>query len=497
MSSSNLEKQTQQDRVSTIELGRRLHSISPRWTKPPTPLPSILIHGLVFTAWLILLTNAFFGRGIFAWSVGIVYILYDTALLLFTFSKTLPLRKSCPRTITSRPSPTVTVIIAAYNEAPVLIATIEALLLQDHPPDMIIVADDGSTDETASILAAHYNLQAPEVGTISAIEILKVTSSLCWLRVPHGEKARALNEAITYVTTDLFMTVDADTILAPHAITTMLDAFSADKNLVAATGVLSPVCDNTSSGRLLQWFQAYEYVRNFLSRYAWARMNSLLLISGALAGFRLDAVLSVGGFDPDCMVEDYELIHRLRRYGYDHQLEWHTSVLGGALGQTSAPSTIVSFLRQRRRWFGGFLQTQNWYKDMAGAARYGDVGIWMLPVKAADTMQPIYGLSAFILLVWYLVTGRLALLIPVGGLIIGKIVIDLMFHTWSIFLYRRWVGGHTKVNFGLAILAAIVEPFSFQLFRHLGACWGWQAFLTRRKIWGIPGRSTTQTARPH
>jgi hypothetical protein len=120
---------------------------------------------------------------------------------------------------------------------------------------------------------------------------------------------------------------------------------------------------------------------------------------------------------------------------------------------------------------------------MAGAGRYGDVGLWMLPVKAADTMQPIYGLCAFVLLLWYIVTGRLALLIPVGGLIIGKILIDLAFHAWSIFLYRKWVGGQTKVNFGLAILAAIVEPFSFQLFRHLGASWGWYAFLTKRQGW--------------
>jgi cellulose synthase/poly-beta-1,6-N-acetylglucosamine synthase-like glycosyltransferase len=356
--------------------------------------------------------------------------------------------------------PTVTAIITAYDEAPVLIATVNALITQIEPPDQILIAEVGAMAEAS-----------------------ETNSRLRWLRMPHRGKASTLNAALTCVETALFITVDADTILLPDAIGAMRDAFSPDQKLVAATGVLTPVCNNTSSGRLLEWFQSYEYVRNFLSRYAWMQMNGQLLISGALAGFRTDAVLSVGGFDPDCLVEDYELIHRLRRYGYDLRLDWHTSVLGGALGRTTAPSTVGRFLRQRRRWFGGFLQTHNWYRDMVGATRYGDLGIWMLPVKATDTMQPIYGLSAFLLLIWYIVTGRIDLLLPVGGLIIGKIVIDLGVHSWSIFLYRRWVGGQTKVKFSLAVLTATVEPFSFQLFRHLGASWGWFAFFTGWRDW--------------
>jgi cellulose synthase/poly-beta-1,6-N-acetylglucosamine synthase-like glycosyltransferase len=475
------ERQTPEVYAPTVELRRRLHTTSPRWTKPHTPLPSLLIHGFVFMAWIVLLANVFFGRGIFAWSVGIIYIFYDTALLLFTFCKTLPLRHINPQLRATSRRPTLTAIITAYNEATVLLDTIDALVKQIDPPDQILVADDGSDDATSTVLEAYYKTPAPPAGGM--VEATGTNARLLWLRMPHGGKATTLNAALLHVETDLFVTVDADTILMPEAIGAMRDAFSTDQNLVAATGVLTPVCSNTSSGRLLEWFQSYEYVRNFLSRYAWMQMNGLLLISGAFAGFRLDAVLSVGGFDPDCMVEDYELIHRLRRHGYDHQLDWHTSVLGGALGRTAAPSTIGKFLRQRRRWFGGFLQTQNWYRDMVGAARYGDVGLWMLPIKAADTMQPIYGLSAFLLLVWYIATGQLALLIPVGGLIIGKIFIDLAFHAWSIFLYRKWVGGQTKVNFSLAMLAAIVEPFSFQLFRHLGASWGWFSFLTGRRSW--------------
>ncbi|OYV39146.1 MAG: glycosyl transferase [Rhodospirillales bacterium 20-64-7] len=461
---------------------------SPRGNGPKTPAASLAIHGAVLLLWLGLLANAFIGRGVAGWAVGIVYIAYDSFLLAFTFWQTLPLRRDfmAPKPVDAA-RPSLAVVIAAYNEEAVLAATIRALAAQSDPPEEIIVADDGSDDGTPALLRREFALAAPAPGALSAASPL--VPGLRWLRAPHGGKARTLNLALGQLHSELFVTVDADTELDGDAIGAMRAAFAAQPGLVAATGVLAPVCDATLSGRCFEWFQTYEYIRNFLGRYAWGRMDSLLLISGAFAGFRRAPVLQVGGFDPDCLVEDYELIHRLRRHGYDQGLSWHSAVLGQARARTSAPSHALGFLRQRRRWFGGFLQTQLWYRDMVGARRYHRLGLAMLPVKAIDTMQPIYGLCAFGLLVWYLGTGNGRVLLPVGGFILAKIALDLAFHLWSIHLYRRWVGGQTKANFGLAILASFAEPFSFQLLRHLGASWGWVVFLTGRSSWGTQRRS--------
>lgn len=469
-----------------------LHENSPRWRRRKTPVNSLLIHGAVLAVWLGLVLSAFIGHGLAGWSVGIIYIGYDTVLLAFTFWQSFPLRHTPPPPAVSQNRPTLAVIVAAYNEELVLEHTISALMAQSEPPDEIFVADDGSTDGTATLLQTKYSLNRPELGGVSAPS--PILPALRWLRAAHGGKARTLNQAILHVQSELMLTVDADTALDQNAIAAMRDAFAATPGLVAATGVLSPACDASLEGRFFEWFQTYEYVRNFLGRYAWARMDSLLLISGAFAGFRRDAVVTVGGFDPDCMVEDYELIHRLRRYGYDHGLDWHSTALGAARAKTSAPGTIPGFLRQRRRWFGGFLQTQLWYRDMVGAAKYRRLGTWMLPVKAIDTMQPIYGLFAFFLLLWYLCTGEWRVLVPVGGVILGKICLDLAFHIWSIRIYRNWVGGHTRVRFSLAVLAAIAEPFSFQLFRHFGATLGWVSFLTGQRKWGTSRRAAPKAA---
>ena len=302
--------------------------------------------------------------------------------------------------------------------------------------------------------------------------------------MPHGGKAVALNAAILCIDTETVLTVDGDTLLDGGAIAAVRRAFSAEPALVAATGVITPVCSRTLTGRCFQWFQTYEYIRNFLSRYAWMRVDGLLLISGAFAGFRLDAVRAVGGFDTDCLVEDYELIHRLHRHAQAHGLPWKVRVLGDAQAHTDAPSGVMPFLRQRRRWFGGFLQTQYWYRSMVGDRRYGWLGTLMLPVKAIDTLQPLYGLAAFFLLLTYLVRGDLGVLAPVAGVIGAKIVLDLLFHLWSVHLYRRWIGQRSEANMAQAFLAAIVEPFTFQILRHTGAAWGWWTFLTGQGTWG-------------
>ncbi len=475
----------------TAELDRIRRTMSPRHLARPTPARAVLIHGGAMLLWIVLFARAFGAGGIFAWSVGLAYIGYDTALLIFVFVQTMPLLRRASLAVEAvQPSVGVTrlgVIVAARNEASVLPATLTALFAQTRPPDAVVIADDGSDDDTAALLMREYGLILPVPGQMSAPAARY--PSLRWLRLAHGGKARALNAAMADVGTELVLTVDADTLLEPGAIAAMRHAFAGDPALVAATGVLFPVCGPGLSGRFFQWFQTYEYMRNFLSRYAWARQDGLLLISGAFAAYRRQAVLDVGGFDPDCLVEDYELTHRLRDHAVTNGLTWRTDVIGGARARTDAPASIGAFLRQRQRWFGGFLQTQFWYRHMVGNPRHGRLGTRMLPVKALDTMQPLYGLTSIALLLGALVAGQSAVATPVGAVIAAKIGLDMGFYLWSLLLYRRWLGDIARVGLASAIVAALIEPFTFQVLRHGGAALGWLSFLTGRRSWGSQART--------
>lgn len=483
----------QASRTTTLEaLSKALAHASPRLAPRGTPLASVLILGGVFALWLVLFARAFLLHGLVSWSVGVAYIAYDTLLLCFVAWKTLPLAGSIVRQDASpvpdgKPLPTLGAVVAAYNEASVIHVTLDGLLKQSEPLQQIVFADDGSTDATIEVLTRQYGLvQAPD-GELSAPSTLYPT--LRWLRVPHGGKAAALNAALTHIATETVLTVDADTRLAPDACAAMRRAFAKEPELVAATGIITPMCARDTMGRFFQWFQTYEYIRNFISRFAWMRAESLLLVSGAFACFRRDAVLTVGGFDGHCLVEDYELIHRLHRYAVEHGKTWRVRVIGDAQAYTDAPGTLRSFLRQRRRWFAGFLQTQYWNRDMIGNGRYGQLGLLMLPVKAFDTLQPIYGLTAIGLLLMFLVQGKFGVALSVSGVIVAKIIVDFAFHLWSVHLYRRWTGDRRNSSLVSAFIASVFEPFSFQVLRHTGAALGWVHFLSRRRRWGVQERT--------
>lgn len=471
------------------------------------PVVSMAIYAVVFGLWFTLLGRALFADNILAWSAGLFYIVYDTALLLLITgltwravaasyypSSAVPLAAmsdNVPGEHRSRPS--LGVVIAAYNEATVLPETIAALCEQRDRPDLILVVDDGSTDHTTRVLSERFQLPLASEGQIS--DASAIHPFLRTMRLPRSGKAEALNAAIVVIGTDILVSIDADTALANDAIAAIRKAFADDAALVAAGGLLAPVCDHGPLGRVLQWFQTYEYIRSMVARFAWMNAECLVLISGAFSAFSREALVRVGGFDPDCIVEDYELTHRMHRYSVDHALGWRLQMIPGAHGVTHAPGAFGAFMLQRQRWFAGYLQTQLWNRDLAGQRRFGSLGTLMMPIKAFDTLQPAYGFAAFLLLVGFLIAGRTEIALIALSIVSAKIATDLVLNTWMVFVYRRITGDTRSSRFGHVIIATLLEPFSFQLLRQAGAVWGWLSFLTNRHRWGAQNRTTLGTGK--
>ena len=97
------------------------------------------------------------------------------------------------------PPPRVSVIIPTYNCGPYLAEAIDSALAQDYGDTQIVVADDGSTDETSDVLAKYD-------GKITTVQL------------NHAGAAAARNRAIEHATGSLLATLDADDIWLPGKI---------------------------------------------------------------------------------------------------------------------------------------------------------------------------------------------------------------------------------------------------------------------------------------
>lgn len=269
-----------------------------------------------FVAWTVVTLVAYLPGGIVA---------FLAASLLLDRQPPLPERPS---------TAAVTVIIAARDEEAAMARTLESIARSDHLGQVsVVLADNGSTDDTVG-------------------EALRVAERLGLpLRVVHEPvpgKAHALNAALATVTTDLVVTVDADTLLHREALRRLvarLEAAPDDTDAVAGT-----VLVRNSRTNLLTRMQEWDY---YLGIAAVKRMQGLyqatLVAQGAFSLYRTEALRAVGGW-PDAIGEDIVLTWRLMEGGRRVYFE------PTAVAFTDVPERLAHFMRQRARWARGMLE---------------------------------------------------------------------------------------------------------------------------------------------
>ncbi|HWB76219.1 MAG TPA: glycosyltransferase, partial [Nannocystaceae bacterium] len=239
-------------------------------------------------------------------------------------------RAPSPRPRSDRDAPLVTVLLPAYNEGKVIAATLASLREGDHQALDIIVIDDGSTDDTSAVVA----------------RIAAIDPRVRCLRKANGGRASAANLGLARARGEIVVAVDADTQIAKDAIARMVAHFE-DPRVTA-------VCGNVEVGNVRSiWtaFQAIEYVtsQNF-DRRAFAAVDAIGVVPGALGAWRRDAVLAVGGYSHDTLVEDADLTLAVLRGGGKITYEPR------AIARTEAPETLSALWKQRFRWTYGTFQ---------------------------------------------------------------------------------------------------------------------------------------------
>lgn len=278
--------------------------------------------------------------------LGATRVVFVTAFALVDVYRT---KRRPPFDETFRPP--VTVVIAAYNEGPVIARTIRAVLANRYEPLDVIVVDDGSKDDTADAVLREF-ANHPNVRL---------------MRQENGGKSSALNHGIAQAAGDIIIALDADTVFAKDTIVKLVRHF--------ADPLVGAVAGNVKVGNRinpLTYWQSIEYVTSQnLDRRAYAQMNSLTVVPGAVGAWRREAVLQAGGYTTDTMAEDMDLTWRIRRIG------WRIANESAAIGYTEVPDSFGALFKQRFRWAFGTLQCL--WKHRRAMGRYGWFGWVMLP----------------------------------------------------------------------------------------------------------------------
>lgn len=192
----------------------------------------------------------------------------------------------------------ISVIIPTYNRASLIGFTIESLLAQTLLPSEIIVIDDGSTDNTAEVVA-------------------RFGDQVRYVRQENKERAVARNHGLGLAKGEYIIFLDSDDCLVPTALAELRAALTDNPNLACAAAG----CDIVDTkGKVVQQFFPAGGASGILPDAFPQLVCSNMIGSPSCVLLRRQALVESGGFDEDRRligVEDWEVWARI---SYNHSM---------------------------------------------------------------------------------------------------------------------------------------------------------------------------------
>lgn len=197
--------------------------------------------------------------------IGLVYVYAGYPLLAWLLGRALDRRLETRAVAAARPR--VTVLIAAFNEARHITATVRNKLAQDYPAELldVIVISDASDDGTDDLVRA---IGDPRVRVLR--------------QEPRAGKTSALNLAMPQAGGGIIVFSDANSLYAPDTVSRLVDCF-ADPDVGYVTGrMVYKAPDGSLSGEGCSAYMRYE---NRLR--AWeTRLGSVVGVDGGVDAIR-------------------------------------------------------------------------------------------------------------------------------------------------------------------------------------------------------------------
>lgn len=384
--------------------------------------------------------------------------------------------------LTSDSLPVITFIVPSYNEEKNILSTISNIRQISYRHKQIIVVNDGSSDNTLSLLQHHFSLVriSPSYpGTIQTQQVKNfykstLVNNLMVIDKANGGKADALNAGINALTGPLFVCIDSDTLIDEHGINQLIRPFLMDSATVAAGASVRIVNGCTIDqghithvgfpNRLLCQIQAVEYLRGFfIGRLGWNWTRGSLIVSGAFSLFKTDIVREIGGYEVNTVGEDMEIIVRLHRYMLEKKRPYKIAFIPDPIAWTEAPEKLKLLGKQRTRWHEGLIQSLWKHKRMLFNPRYKVVGLITFPFYVlAELISPLIELMGYVTLASDYFSGRLdwsyawIFIVICWGFATNLALMSIIFEEMT---YRRY--GGVKHIF-LMLYASLVENVGYR-----------------------------------
>lgn len=263
----------------------------------------------------------------------LIIALYVLGLLAFLVGLFLPRRRPAAGDRT-----TVSVVIAARNEAENIGSLLKDLVHQTYPSQLleIIVVNDGSSDKTAEIVES-FTQGNPN------IRLLHAKDGPAWM----APKKYALETGVRAARGELILVTDADCRVPSTWVETMAGYFDGQTGMVVG---FSQIGRKGEPKTLLEGLQALDFLSLMGAAAGACQLGFPLAGSGQNLAYRKQAFLEVGGYSQvghRVSGDDVLLLQLIRRqtawkirFAFDRR-SWVT---------TKPEPTLPALLNQRRRW---------------------------------------------------------------------------------------------------------------------------------------------------
>ncbi len=263
----------------------------------------------------------------------------------------MPVSESANAPANTLTTPAVSILIAARNEEASILPCLQAVARLNYPADAVevLIGNDGSTDQTGSIVTA-FIADKPRFQSMDIIE------SVTGLR----GKANVLAQLARQARGEWLFFTDADTQVPPDWVSEMLAGHyptSATKAGII-TGVTLPGVDSLEGGNVFHKLQTIDWLYSLTLTHWLSALGVPVTAMGNNMAVSRVAYETVGGYEnvPFSVTEDYALFRAVIRngYGFRNRLD------AGVLAKTRPTETLRDWLEQRKRWMRGASELPVW-----------------------------------------------------------------------------------------------------------------------------------------